>query len=217
MSQDDSDPCLFKDIAYYENDFDGDDEKTFISITGIDGNYDEVTTNSPSNTPNSGTMQAEGTYGFFTSPSDVHSNWIGSLPDTGNMLIINGEDDVANTAPYFVISESEVCPGADYFVTFNLVNVLDEDNGGAANNVDLQVRVNGSLIPGVTITAPYDNGNQQWLKVGLRLKANGDGEFEVRFENAETAANGNDFAIDNVVISNDPGIIDGTEDVTVVQ
>ncbi|WP_139277070.1 hypothetical protein [Salegentibacter echinorum] len=216
-NQDDSDPCLFSAPVEYSNDFDGDDDKAFLpGITGIAGNYVDKTTATPSNTANSGTMQDEGTYGFFTSPSQVHSNWI-NLTGSGNMLIINGEDDEANTSPYFVISEEQICPDSEYFISFDIVNVLKNDNGGGNNNVDLAVRVNGTLIPGANIVAPYSSGSQSWMSVGLKLRADGNGDINCVFENAETAANGNDFAIDNIVISNDQNTLDGSEDVTIIQ
>jgi hypothetical protein len=52
-------------------------------------------------------------------------------------------------------------------------------------------------------------GRQQWLKVGLRLKADANGVLDFRLENDETERNGNDFAIDDMKISNDPTIVNG--------
>lgn len=212
---DDSTPCLFSAPTSYDNDFDGDDERSFINVTGIDGAFTDVTTNSTNNSPGTATMWPEGTYGFFQSPSQVHPHWIDLSGDgNGYKLIVNGTED-DDDSPYFVITETEVCPDADYFVTFNLINVLGPSGSGQNNNVTLQPVVNGTPL-NVTITAPYNGGNQTWMKIGLRLKADANGAFDVRFVNREDAAAGNDFAIDNVVISNDPTIMTGL-DQTIVQ
>ena len=214
MSQDDSDPCLFKDIAYYENDFN--DGETFISngvVTGTEYEFSSTAGWTPGGTDSSAPLWAEGTYTFTSNPSDVHNHWI-DFENGNDFFILNGDTE-AGVEAYFSITQDDVCPGADYFVAFDILNVYNGSNS-PDNDIRLIAEVDGTPLDDSDqiIVVPYDNAN--WTRVALRVKANGLGALDIRFVDDNTVASGNDFAIDNVVISNDPSIT-SPNDIEVVQ
>ncbi|WP_286761151.1 hypothetical protein [Salegentibacter sp. UBA1130] len=214
MSQDDSDPCLFKDIAYYENDFN--DGETFISngvVTGTEYDFSSTAGWTPGGTDSSAPLWAEGTYTFTSNPNDVHNHWI-DFENGNDFFILNG-DTQAGVEAYFSITQDDVCPGADYFVAFDILNVYNGSNS-PDNDIRLIAEVDGTPLDDSDqiIVVPYNNAN--WTRVALRVKANSSGALDIRFVDDNTVASGNDFAIDNVVISNDPSIT-SPNDIEVVQ
>ncbi len=215
MNQDDSDPCLFKDIAYYENGFN--DGETFLNNgveTGTDYIFSDTAGWTPGDTPDSDApLWVEGTYSFTSNPNDVHNSWIDF--DNGNDFFILNGDITAGTGAYFAITQPDVCPEADYFVAFDILNVYD-GSASPDNDIRLIAEVNGTPLNDTDqiIVVPYNGSN--WTRVALRVKANGSGELDIKFVDDNTVASGNDFALDNVVISNDPSIT-SPNDIEVVQ
>jgi len=187
----DSTPCLLSPLAYYENNF---DDNAFLMgpsiITGT-----EYTRNQTS-------VWNEGTYAFTNNPRNVHSGFA-NFDNVNNMMVINGSVE-ADKSVYIAFTCSDICPNSDYFVTFKTRSVV------SSSPASLKVKVDGNLL-GDVITA-----NDDWQKVGLWLKSNGSGQLIMQIINDNTAAGGNDFALDNVVISNNPNIMAGI-DVMVVQ
>jgi hypothetical protein len=204
-NQDDSEPCLFSAPVKYANHFDGSYPMAFKAWDGTDYTLAApIVSNS---------LWPEGLYAPTTNPNLVHDNWINETFH-GNMLAFNGDPD-SDQAAYLATTMEDVCPGADYFVSFNLRNILAVTPGGE-NDVRLVVRtggetgdiiVDGSSNPQI-ISADESEG---WLKVGLRLKADSNGVLDFRLENDQTERSGNDFAIDDMKISNDPTIVSGAD------
>ena len=202
-NNDDSEPCFFKEPVSYANHFDGADPFAF---KGWDGTDYTAETNIAVNS-----LWEEGEFTFTDNPRNVHNNWIDETYH-GNMMLFNGDPDV-DQAAYFATTLDDVCPGADYFVTFNLRNVLGDVSSGGENDVRLVVRNDGDIIvdgnndPQVISVDEADG----WVKVGLRLKADGNGVLSFRLENDQLERSGNDFAIDDMIISNDPTIVNGAD------
>ncbi|SFF59906.1 hypothetical protein SAMN04488033_101284 [Salegentibacter agarivorans] len=203
-NQDDSDPCLFSEPVKYANHFDG---ASLDGFKGWDGTEYTQETNIVFNA-----LWEEGEYALTNNPNNVHSNWINET-HTGNMLVFNGDPEV-NQAAYLATTMADVCPDSDYFVSFQMRNVLAVDSGDE-NDVRLVIRkgddetgnlvVDGNSDPQVISVDEADG----WVNVGLRLKADGSGILSFRLENDQLERNGNDFAIDNMRISNDPSIVSG--------
>ncbi len=211
--QDDSDPCLFSEPTSYTNDF---DDSSFLDNADIETgtSYDFRSTAGwvPGSAPDSSApLWDEGTYTFTSNPHNVHNHWVNETHD-GNMFILNGST-VEGVDAYFVTTFQDVCPNSDYYVTFEVRNVY---NGSSpSNDIVLAASVDGVDLndPADIITVTYADG---WTKVGLKVKADASGSLVLALIDGNTEPSGNDFALDNVHISNDPSIMSGL-DITVIQ
>jgi len=211
--QDDSDPCLFSEPTSYSNNF---NDSSFLDNaeieTGTNYTYKSTAGWVPGSSPDSGApLWDEGTYTFTPNPHDVHNHWVNETHD-GNMFILNGST-VEDVDAYFVTTFEDVCPNSDYYVTFEIRNV--HDGASPSNDIVLAASVDGVELndPADIITVTYADG---WTKVGLKVKADATGSLVLSLVDGNTEPSGNDFALDNVHISNDPSIMTGL-DVTVIQ
>jgi len=210
--QDDSDPCLFSEPTSYTNDF---DDSSFLDNADIETgtNYDFRTTVGwvPGGTDANAPLWDEGTYTFTSNPYNVHNHWVNETHD-GNMFILNGSTEEGVDA-YFVTTFQDVCPNSDYYVTFDVRNVHDGES--PSNDIVLAASVDGVELndAGDIITVTYADG---WMKVGLKVKADASGSLVLSLVDGNTEPSGNDFALDNVHISNNPSIMSDL-DITVIQ
>ncbi|WP_034888064.1 hypothetical protein [Gillisia sp. Hel_I_29] len=218
--QDDSDPCLFSRPTSYLNDFDdtasSQDNNDFLDNSSVETgtNYDYRSTLGwvPGSSPDAAApLWDEGAYTFTTNPYFVHNHWVNETHD-GNMFILNGSTEEGVDA-YFVTTFADVCPNSDYYVTFEVRNVY---NGASpSNDIVLAASVDGVDLddPADIITVTYSDG---WVKVGLKVKADASGSLVLSLIDGNTEPSGNDFALDNIHISNDPSIMTGL-DISVIQ
>jgi hypothetical protein len=150
--------------------------------------------------PKTGTpsaLYAEGTYGVHTDPSELH-NGFGSFSDhTGNspankrnMLIVNGSS-TANTIVW--TQNITVLANTDYVFS---VWVTSANPG---NPAQLQFSIDGSPL-GTTITPSTTTGNWQYFTTTWTSGSTG-ATLPIALVNQNTAASGNDFAVDDIVFA----------------
>ncbi|WP_034920668.1 hypothetical protein [Gillisia sp. CAL575] len=190
----DSTPCLLSPLAYYENNF---DNSAFLSgsgiTTGTQYSYVAPTTNA---------LWPEGTYTFTDNPSTVHNNFA-NFNNGDNMMVINGSVEDGKTV-YYSFTCEDICPNSDYYVTFETRSVV------TASPAELRISVDSNLLADVITTS------DTFQKVGLWIRSDASGQLKMQILNDNTAPSGNDFALDDVKISNNTSIMTGI-DILVVQ
>jgi hypothetical protein len=146
-------------------------------------------------TPN--VLYAEGTYGVYTDPSALHDGF-GSFNDhTGNspankrnMLIVNG----ASVAGVTVWTENiNIIANTDYVFSVWVASA------NPAAPAQLQFSINGSPL-GNTIAATSTVGAWQYYTTIWNSGGNSGG-LPIALVNQNTAATGNDFAVDDIVFA----------------
>lgn len=142
-------------------------------------------------------LYSEGTYSVYTDPSAVHSSFSAFTDHTGNspankrnMLIVNG----ASTANVIVWTQNiTVLANTDYvFSTW----VASTTSGSPAQ---LQFSINGNPL-GSIINASPTPGGWQYFTTTWNSGSNS-GTMPIALVNQNTAASGNDFAIDDIVFA----------------
>ena len=142
-------------------------------------------------------LYAEGTYSVYTDPSALHGSFTSFADHTGNspankrnMLIVNG----ASTANVIVWTQNiTVVANTDYvFSTW----VASTTSGSPAQ---LQFSINGIPL-GSTINASPTTGNWQYFTTTWNSGSNS-GSMPIALVNQNTAASGNDFAVDDIVFA----------------
>jgi len=196
----DSTPCLLSPLAYYKNNF---DDSAFLTGSGITTGTQYTFVPLPhNNNGNQSSLWPEGTYAFTDNPNKVHVNFA-NFNNGDNMMVINGSVDEDRTV-YYAFTCQDICPNSDYYVTFEVRNVV------TSSPANLRVSVDYNLLPDVI------SSNNNWQKVGLWIRSNGSGQLKMQILNDNVAASGNDFALDDVKISNNPNIMTGL-DLLVIQ
>jgi len=186
FSGEDSTPCLMSPLAYYEDSFnDG-----FLTAPGI-STGSQYAYKAPA--PNS--VFDPGTYTFTSNPNAVHNGFV-SFDNGNDMMVINGSLD-PNLDVYYSFVCSDICPDSDYYVTFRTRSVVTQ------SPAELVVNVDGVPLS-TTVTA-----EDEWQTVGLWLRSNAAGKLNLEILNNNDNYSGNDFALDDVKISNDPAIMTG--------
>ncbi|RKS50634.1 hypothetical protein BC962_2406 [Gillisia mitskevichiae] len=193
--EEDSTPCLLSPLAWYENNF---NDSAFLTGSGITTGtqYSYVAPNT------SNALVPEGTYTFINNPSNVHPDFA-NFDNGDNMMVINGSVENDKTV-YYSFTCQDICPNSDYYVTFETRSVVTR------SPAELRVSVDSNLLADVITTT--DN----FQKVGLWIRSDASGQLKLQILNDNTAPSGNDFALDDVKISNNPSIMTGL-DVLVVQ
>lgn len=140
-----------------------------------------------------GVLSAEGTYTITTDPHIIHTNF-SSFGDhtsgTGNMLIVNG----ASTANVTVWTQNiTVLPNTDYVFSAWATSVHP------ANPAQLQFSINGTPL-GTTINPSSTTGNWQYFTT-IWNSGSTSGTLPIALVNQNIIANGNDFAIDDIVFA----------------
>ena len=134
---------------------------------------------------------AEGVYFVVASPQSMHSGFC-VCPDktsgSGKQMVINGN----LTAGIIAWSESvAVIPGANYQFSYWIQTV-----SLAANPAQLQLYVNGVPAGPINTATTNENGWQQFF---YNTNAGSNNVLQLTLININTVANGNDFALDNMV------------------
>lgn len=140
-----------------------------------------------------GILSLEGTYGINTNPNSLHGNFA-SMGDhttgTGKMLIVNG----ASTANVTVWNENiVVLPATDYVFSVWVASV------NPTAPAQLQFSIDGVPL-GTTITASATTGLWQYFTTTWNSGTHA-GTLPIALVNQNIAANGNDFAIDDIVFA----------------
>ncbi len=146
-----------------------------------------------------GSMWDPGTYVIGTNPHDFHPFWVDLAGSTDNMLIVNGFTNTDQTV-LDVTVPGVVCttPGSKVTYTFsaNMLNILPlsaASDGGAA----ITVYINGVAL-GATETV-LSNDPSNIIEIVGAVPASD--PMNVKIVNNGTAYSGNDFAIDDVKLT----------------
>lgn len=138
-------------------------------------------------------LQPEGLYTVVSSPQSVHSNFTthgDHTSGTGLQMVLNGSP----TAGVVIWNQSvPVVPGANYQFTYwvQTVNITTPINPSR-----LQLYVNG-VAAGPIYTASSTYG--QWTQFLYNASAGSSTVLNLELINQNTVANGNDFALDDIV------------------
>lgn len=134
-----------------------------------------------------GFLDCEGTYGVIDDPSDGHTNF-GACSDAvggGNMLVINGAASLQE------IWCQDVCvePGATYVFSSWAASVNPD------SPAQLQFAIDGGLIGNLF---SLSSNNCDWEEFEAEWTASSETTVEICVTNQNTAAGGNDFALDGI-------------------
>jgi hypothetical protein len=163
--------------------------------------------------PGPNSEQPAGTETITVNPIDVHSSWVDLGPSANNpMLVVNGATNSGAT----LWEEDGITTSASGVYDFS-ANVMDiccnatfGNQGNAPSDIIFQVSVNGGSFVDVasymtTPGMPAQSGDSGILKfITGSFNSTAGGNFDIRAINNASAPGGNDFAIDNIVVSAAP-------------
>jgi len=159
--------------------------------SGFTSSYTNKTTGSPNGT----NLFTEGTYAVDVNPNAYHTSFTqfgDHTTGTGKMLIVNG----ASTANVTVWKQNiTILPNTDYVFSVWATSATP------TNPAILQFSINGSPL-GSTITpsASLADGTWQYFTTTWNSGSTS-GSVPIALVNQNTAASGNDFAIDDIVFA----------------
>jgi hypothetical protein len=138
----------------------------------------------------------EGNYYVTTNPNSTHSGF-SSFGDhttgSGNMMVINGSTVASKTVWQETVS---VTAGRNWTFSLWMASAV------AGTPAVLQVYIN-NVLQGTTFTAP--NSAATWQQFSLNWSSTGTNSATIRLVDSNTAAGGNDFAIDDIRLVPEPG------------
>lgn len=145
--------------------------------------------------PCCGVLSAEGTYAVNTNPRNVHTNF-SSFGDhtsgSGQMFIVNGSPTnnvIAWTQNIPVIANT------DYVFSVWVTSA------SPANPAQLQFSINGNQLGTTIIPAGTADGTWQYFTTTWNSGNVSGNNIPIALVNKNTVANGNDFAIDDIVFA----------------
>jgi hypothetical protein len=121
--------------------------------------------------------------GAFTSFGDHTSG-------TGNMMVVNGDDAIGT--PVWGQTSIAVTPNTDYYFSAWITSVFP------SSPATLQFSINGSTL-GSIIQAT--SGTPDWLQFYATWNSGSNTSIDLGIVNLNTAAGGNDFALDDLEFS----------------
>lgn len=141
-----------------------------------------------------GVLSNEGTYGVNANPHNLHTNFT-SMGDhtsgSGKMLIVNG----ASAANVTVWKENiTIQPNTNYVFSVWATSVT------SANPAILQFSINGGTLGTIALSSSLSNGTWQYFTT-VWNSGSASGTVPIALVNQNTASNGNDFAIDDIVFA----------------
>jgi len=169
-----------EDNLIVNGDFENGDDGSFSTV------YLEAIANCTSHS--SGFLGCEGVYAVMDDPSDGHNNFAACGDHTsgnGNMMVINGASSLLQ------VWCQDVCvdPDAAYLFSAWAASV----NPGSP--AELQFSIDGNLIGSVF---DLTSTTCEWEQFEADWQANGETTVEICVTNQNTAAGGNDFALDDL-------------------
>jgi len=211
----DSDPCLLSSVVTdWEEDF-GEAGELVDLPSGILTDYIDVDTNNDGDYTNADSPGATAPFGGYLitdDPSKYYEDFVGANQpgDDGNMIVFDGSPDVSDRVIY-TMETPQLCEGDTYYLKMRVKDISAPD----VNNARLRISYQSVDSPSGTIKAEFnivdlvDDANSDWSTVGVVLTADADGEMIIRIRDREDDNSGNDFAMDDIVLSNDPTILNG--------
>lgn len=134
-----------------------------------------------------GFLDCEGTYGVIDNPQDGHSHW-SPCPDHtggGDMMVVNGAPN------YQQIWCQTINVDPDGLYQFSAWVTSVSPNSPA----DLQFAIDGTLIGNIF---SLSSSTCSWEEFEAEWEASGQTSVEICITNQNTAASGNDFALDDI-------------------
>lgn len=166
--------------------------------TGFTSGYTYATGSSALSAGGEGS--GEGNYAITTSPNNVHSglaNYGDHTTGSGKMMVINGSGNASN-----IIWEENVTSLAVGGVTGSTYTFSGWISSAIATSAaTLQVTINGANV-GSVITAPAAAG--VWQQFTVTWTRGAATSADIRLTDTNTAANGNDFALDDLRLVPEP-------------
>jgi hypothetical protein len=150
--------------------------------------------------PTAGALFPEGLFTIGTNPLAVHPYWVGL--DGSNLMIVNGM--TGGDLPV-VWQQSIAVAAGTYAFSGQAANVCCNSSFTGPNNPsDLLFQysfdgVNFTTLDQLATNPPSDAGS--FYTVGGDIVSTADQTLTLRIANGATAASGNDFAIDNLMLS----------------
>ena len=142
-----------------------------------------------------GVLSAEATYATNTNPKSVHGNFSAfgdHTSGTGQMLIVNG----APTNNVTVWKQNiPVTANTDYVFSVWVTSAY------GANPAQLQFSINSTQLGTTIIPAVTANGVWQYFTTTWNSGSVSGNNIPIELVNKNTIANGNDFAIDDIVFA----------------
>ncbi|WPY99683.1 hypothetical protein [Christiangramia sp. OXR-203] len=207
----DSDPCLLSGVTEdWVQDF---ESGALLPGTGTD--YIDVDTNNDgvydgSDTP--GLPAPFGGYLITNNPENYYSGFVGpQAGDAGDFIVFDGHPDNSEKV-YFTRNTPDLCEGDNYYVRMRVKDISSPDGLNEARlkvvyrSGDPESATQAGLF---TIDDLSKDSNSAWTTVGFIMTATEDGEMIIRIRDKEDAVFGNDFAMDDIIFSNDPTILNG--------
>lgn len=206
----DSSPCLLSDVV---QDWDQDFESGEL-LAGTATDYIDVDTNNDGIYDDNDADQGTAPFGGYLI-TDNAKNYYGGFTSQsymGNMIVFDGSPDDRERV-YYTVETPTLCEGDVYYLKMDVRDISSPD----VNNAYLKVNFRsgtpeaGQTVAHFKIDPLTDNGSgvAGWKTVGIKVVATDDGQMLIRIRDSEENNTGNDFALDNVIMSNDPTILNG--------
>jgi hypothetical protein len=163
--------------------------------TGFTSAYNFMTTTSPCPGCCCGVLSNEATYGVNTNPHNLHtlfSSFVDHTSGSGKMLVVNG----ASVANVTVWAENiPISANTEYVFS------VWATSANASNPAILQFSINGSPLGGtINISPSLADGVWQFFTATWNSGSTS-GNMPIALVNQNTQANGNDFAVDDIVFA----------------
>jgi len=208
----DSDPCLLSSVV---EDWVQDFGTGVVDLTDLQTDYIDVDTNSDGDYTNADSPGATAPFGGYlitNDPSKYYDSFVGAnqAGDDGNMIVFDGSPDASDRVIY-TMETPELCAGDTYFLKMRLKDISTPD----VNNARLRVHYRSGNPETATVAGNFaidplaKDADGNWSTVGFILTATNDGSMIIRIRDREDDNSGNDFAMDDIVLSNDPMILNG--------
>ncbi len=142
-----------------------------------------------------GVLSAEGTYAIDNNPRDVHANFSSFTDHTngsGNMLIVNGSP--TNNLTVWT-QNIPIIANTDYVFSVWVTSA------SPANPAQLQFSINGSQLGTTIVPSGTADGSWQYFTTTWNSGNVSGLSIPIALVNKNTVANGNDFAIDDIVFA----------------
>jgi len=207
----DSDPCLLSGVTEdWVQDFESGE---LLAGTGTD--YIDVDTDNDGDYDGDDNPIAPSPFGGYLitdNPSDYYGPFVGpnQAGDDGLFIVYDGSPDSSQRV-YFTRNTPDLCEGDNYYVRMRVKDISTPD----VNNARLRFTYrtgdpdSAEQAGEFTISGLSQDPNSDWATVGFILTANLDGEMIIRIRDTEDDNSGNDFAMDDIIFSNDPTVLNG--------
>jgi len=207
----DSDPCLISQVTEdWVQDFESGE-----LLAGTDTDYIDVDTDNDGDYDDDDNPAAPSPFGGYlitSDPSDYYGPFVGpgQAGDDGLFIVFDGSPDNSERV-YFTRNTPDLCEGDNYYVRMRVKDISVPDDNNARLRFTYRTGDPDSAVQAgeFTISDLTTDSNSDWATVGFVLTANQDGEMIIRIRDTEEANGGNDFAMDDIIFSNEPTILNG--------